>query len=324
MFVFKPINLQDVSIIETKVHKEQSLTSGSSGVTSVQYRSGSKREGSESYTESGSHWHTLHLLFYQSGSQLRKESGEEKKFNEPMATLASNERTNNPQLIKKFHSSGSVISIPQQTFGERIRPKSLTITDTSTAVEVTIKDDGHGNLYPVGNSISQSTLSPSSSANYVGNIFYNSGIVAITDTGSYSSSINYTDVGSSAFKLDFQSEQTIYTHEYTVRIEPSDFTHTMNVTARTFLENDERYNVHSETPYLKADTTGSEWKPYFNQIQLYSKTEKVLHAPADLFPLNAINARMRKLYEPVIVANLPRPIQMRDDMSMTFKIRLDI
>ena len=171
MFTFKPINSSDVSIIETKVHKEQTVYSGSTGVISVQYRSGSKREGAESYNESGSYWSSLHLLFYQSGSEQREKSGEKAKYNQPAASLASNERTTNPQNINKFNISGSVISIPQKLFGERIKPKSVTLTDNSTATAITLKDDGYGNLYAVGNSISKSAVtSPSSSANYIGNL----------------------------------------------------------------------------------------------------------------------------------------------------------
>ena len=33
---------------------------------------------------------------------------------------------------------------------------------------------------------------------------------------------------------------------------------------------------------------------------------------------------MISLTEPVIIANLPRPIQIRSDMEMIFKIRIDL
>jgi len=42
MFIFKSIDESDVSTTETVVHKQQSLHSGSNGITSAQYRSGSK------------------------------------------------------------------------------------------------------------------------------------------------------------------------------------------------------------------------------------------------------------------------------------------
>ena len=47
MFVFKPINKSDVSITETIIYKTQALHSGSSGLKSVQYRSGSKNQNSD-------------------------------------------------------------------------------------------------------------------------------------------------------------------------------------------------------------------------------------------------------------------------------------
>ena len=55
-----------------------------------------------------------------------------------------------------------------------------------------------------------------------------------------------------------------------------------------------------------------------NTIQLHSSNTEVLGS------YEVGRNQMISLTEPVIVANLPRPIKMRDDMSMTFKIRIDI
>ena len=46
----------------------------------------------------------------------------------------------------------------------------------------------------------------------VGNIFYNDGLVVITDTGSYSSVGTHN--GSNGFTIKFNSSQTIYEREY--------------------------------------------------------------------------------------------------------------
>lgn len=319
MFIFKSIDESDVSTTETVVHKQQSLHSGSNGITSVQYRSGSKIPSSDvTYDTSGSYWDSLHLLFYQSGSSLR--ASEASKYGQPGASLA-NRRSDNPTHITKFFPSGSILSIPQKYIGERIKPGTFKLIDNSTATTITIRDDNYGNLYPVDNTISNSTASPSSSDNYVGNIFYDLGVVTITDTGSYATGRSYTDATTDKYTLQFKSTQTIYTHEYTVTIQPREYNFTMNPTVRGFLTTIDLYDgYHSKTPYLSPNVTGSEWSPYITQIQLYSNNENVLNAFEDR---NNIR-ETRKLYEPVILANLPRPIKIRDNMTMTFKIRLDI
>ena len=75
-------------------------------------------------------------------------------------------------FFDKFYISGSVLSIPQHDFGDKIKPGSFTLTDNSTATEITIVDDLNGNLYRLYcPSSSNPNLSLSSSANYVGNIF---------------------------------------------------------------------------------------------------------------------------------------------------------
>jgi len=319
VFIFKSISESDVSITETIVHKTQNLHSGSSGVISVQYRSGSKKTESDvEYTVSGSYWNSLHLLFYQSGSKHRTQ--EASKYADSMATLGIN-KLFNPQHLEKFYVSGSVISVPQKYFGERIKAKTFKLVDNSTSKEVTIKDDGFGNLYATGNSDSQSTSSPSSSANYVGNIFYDYGIITLTDTGSYSSSINYVDVSTDDYTFSFDSTQTIYTHEYIVTIEPREYNYTMNATAKGFLSGSDLYGgIHSKTPYLSPNITGSEWSPYITSIHLYSNNEQVLNVRDVDNPVRGL----RKLYEPVVIAHLPRPIKVRNDMVMSFKLRLDI
>jgi hypothetical protein len=61
----------------------------------------------------------------------------------------------------------------------------------------------------------------------------------------------------------------------------------------------------SSTAYwanVRNELTGSQWSPYFNQVQLF---------------------RNRVGEEPLLVANLPRPIQKRDDIDLIIKFRID-
>ena len=327
MSTFKPIDKSGVSITETKLYKKQSLHSGSDGINSIQYRSGSLLTGANNRSNiSGSYWESLRVLYYLSGS-IEGSSSNATRYNQPPSSLANWSFYDNPQRVNKFYISGSILSIPQKYFGEKIKPKSFKLVDNSTSKEVTIQDDGRGNLYSVGNSDSQSTTSPSSSDNYIGNIFYNHGIATITDTGSYSSSINYTDVTTNNYTLEFSSTQTVYTHEYIITIQPNDFNFTMNTTARVLRSgsNSSDGMYINRSPWLHPQFTGSKtsddpWWPgtYINEIQLYSSNTEVLGS------YEVGRNRMIPLTEPVIVANLPRPIKMRDDMSMIFKIRVDI
>ena len=75
-----------------------------------------------------------------------------------------------------------------------------------------IKDDGIGNLYSTNAHHSQSNNSPSSSDNYVGNIFYEKGLVILTETGSWSGSVNYSDLATN-YNLKFKSVHTINTND---------------------------------------------------------------------------------------------------------------
>ena len=111
----------------------------------------------------------------------------------------------NPQYRHKFHGypSGSLITIPQRYFGEEIKPGSFKITDTQNSKDVIIVDDKYGNLYSTNAEHSQSAGALSSSDNYVGNIFYDMGLAVITETGSWSGSIDYPQVTSASnFNLE--------------------------------------------------------------------------------------------------------------------------
>ena len=229
-------------------------------------------------------------------------------------------------------------------------------------MDVILKDDGFGNLYSSNATISQSTSSPSSSDNYAGNIFYDSGIIAVTETGSTHQEafrvtnedgelvtvektvarenganltvdtatvdnngtpinlapfINLKDVFTDGYKCEFKSTQTLFTQEYIIRIEPQEYNRTLNHTVRGFLSGSSTVN-HTDTPYMGPNFTGSSWTPYLTQIHLFSDKTEVLGS------YDTKTNRMIPLVEPIIIANLPRPIRIRTDMAMTFKIRLDV
>jgi hypothetical protein len=208
-----------------------------------------------------------------------------------------------------INTSGSVISIPHKYYGEEIKRGSFRLkTDY-----VDIRDDSHGNLYAksaLGNNlISQSSAtSISSSDNYVGNIFYDLGLVTLTTTESYSSGRAYHHATTGSYNVNFESTHTIYTREYTVVIKPSEFNHTFNVTARTGLSGSDAERLHwthpAESPMYKSDvrfSVSQSFSPYITKILLWDDW----------------------VQEPVICAKFKHPIKKPTNVPIIFKIRVD-
>tara|TARA_Y100000361_G_C11117748_1_gene321366 strand:- start:61 stop:951 length:891 start_codon:yes stop_codon:yes gene_type:complete len=296
MFVHKPINKDDYTLFETPVEFKQSLNSNSPGIIVSNYLSASNN------TTSGSYYDSLYSLFYLSGSSVSEE------WNGPAQTITYN-NPNNPQHLNKFDTSGSIISIPQQYYGETIKRNSFALIQTIDSKQVIIQDDGHGNLFSTNAITSQSVNSPSSSQNYVGNIFYELGLATITNKNNWSGSsytatnngIKYTDVTNPT--ITFRGINTIYTREYQIKIKEGEFNHSLNHSLRGFTSGT---RLITDSPYLKNEfnpqISGSDFNPYVTQILLHDN----------------------KTSEPLIVANLPRAVKIRKDLSYIFKIRIDM
>tara|TARA_R100000008_G_C3567899_1_gene160231 strand:- start:43 stop:1359 length:1317 start_codon:yes stop_codon:yes gene_type:complete len=177
MAIFKKINESDFTLYESTVHNRKNLFATSSGIQTVRFVSGSI---------SSSYWDSLHLHFYLSGSSVISSSypGDSDRFSSPYYLLI--QPSNNIPNLTKFKTSGSLISIAQENFGESIKRGSVKLTDTQYGSDIVLLDDGNGNLYSPDTTISHSVSALSSSDNYVGNIFYDLGLITITETGSYS------------------------------------------------------------------------------------------------------------------------------------------
>ena len=181
MYVFKPIDQSETLFEGTIVHYDQTLNTDSEGLSFVQFVSGSISE---------SYWRSLNILFYTSGSPTLTETNSAglDLYDYPGSNFSIYNPTN-PQYVNKFHnfSTGSVISISQRHFGDKIKTNSFKLTDDShPSSSIILVDDGYGNLYAPSASISKSNNSLTSSDNYIGNIFYDFGFVTIIETGSYS------------------------------------------------------------------------------------------------------------------------------------------
>ena len=294
MYVFGEIDNSSTIIESNVVNYTQNLTTSSIGIKSIKIVSGSISE---------SYWNSLNVLFYTSGSPQYLN---EHKFGTPSSNISVKKKTGK-QFLTKYHGypSSSIIPIPSQYYGEKITEKSfklteVDVTDNSNNNPIII-DDGKGNLYSTNAHHSQSAGALSSSDNYVGNIFYDTGLVVITETGSWSGSVNYSDLGTN-YSLKFDSFNSITTYEYSLNLLPQDYNFSTNYTLRSPVSGSGK-PLELSSYLLASEFTSSDWQPYITTINLYDRGN---------------------YEEPIIQAKLPRPIRKSDKINMRFKIKLDL
>ena len=294
MYVFGEIDKSSTIIENNVVNYTQNLTTSSLGIQSIKIVSGSINNN---------YWNSLNVLFYTSGSTVY---GNELKFGAPSSNL-SIKQNSGKQYLTKYHGypSSSLIQIPSQYYGEKIKEGTFKFTDLNnpdnSGNKPIIIDDGFGNLYSTNAHHSQSNTNASSSDNYVGNIFYDKGLAVITETGSWSGSVDYSDLATN-YTLKFNSYHTITTHEYNVTLLPQDYNLTMNYTIRNVLSGSGDI-LRLGTQYVASTFSSSTWQPYITTINLYQDGD----------------------YDtPVIQATLPRPIRKSDKINTRFKIKLDM
>jgi len=294
MYVFGEIDKSSTVIESNLVNYSQNLTNDSDGLQTIKIVSGSVNTN---------YWNSLNVLFYTSGSSVYIG---ETKFGKPSSNFSQDYKFGE-QFLTKYHgyNSSSLLTIPSHYYGEKIKPNSFRLIDIDNTdndgLNPNIRDDGFGNLYSTNAHHSQSNTNSSSIDNYIGNIFYDKGLVLITETGSWSGSVNYSTLVSN-YSMSFDSVNTIQTNEYNVNISPQEYNYTMNYSIRNVLSgSDEPLNLSTST--LASTFTSSEWQPYITTINLYQDGD----------------------YDtPVIQARLPKPIRKSNKINMRFKIKLDI
>ena len=277
-------------------------------------------------------YYTINNLYYERFSKnpkLPKSSGRKEPF-------LSYGPTNPNKQYRLLHDSCSVISVPQELFGEEIKPGSVTLSDNSTDVTFDIRDDGDGNLYDYNYSSSFAAFKSSSwdnsewtaqgSGSAIGNVFYDTGMLVFTDTGSYK------DVGlgtgTDGFELDYRSTHTIYQHEYTVIAPAGQFNTSRNISLThersgsiTVVDGtDPRYyfppgdnpsggpnstgsfaTSYNATQFVESFVTHSQFAPYITTIGLYNDNNELL-----------------------IVGRTSSPIRNDPEMDISFVLRFDV
>ena len=233
-------------------------------------------------------------------------------------------------FTRQLKDTATLISVPQKFYGEYIQPGSVTVTDDSTDSTFVLKDDSRGNLYDVAYSSSYASRVPDSkySGSLVRNVFYNDGVIVITETGSYSSVA--TNSGSNGFTLKFNSSQTIYEREYVCVVGENEFQHTTNkslkvgrsgsFTMGSFITSSLRGTRFDGFPYnlvgystssintdgyeigteLIGEATHSDFATYVTEIGLYNDNNELL-----------------------AIGKLAKPIKNEKEMALTFVVRFD-
>jgi len=181
-----------------------------------------------------------------------------------------------------------VISIPQEYYGEGVKVGSMVVEYGS----ITATDDGNSNLID-------------SASNVKGNVFYDRGLVVLTDGIVDGSTINNFDIA-------YRSTMTIYENEIFLSVNENEFNVSQNPSAYSGTNKIKLHTIQSSVDGTKfggfadyeysssVDPTGSYLAPFITTIGLYDDD------------LNM-----------VAVAKLPQPIKSLPDYPVNFIIRFD-
>ena len=138
---------------------------------------------------------------------------------------------------RELHGEARLFSIPRELFGEEVKPGSVELSVTTNGVTYDLRDDSDGNIYDFAHSASYAAYKSSSfdrqqgiesngSGSQVGNIFYEHGVIVLTDTGSLvnaGAKRNGTGTDYEGHTLKYKATRTIYEYEYTITIEPNEY-----------------------------------------------------------------------------------------------------
>ena len=245
--MLKQFTPENQNTYEYKAHKSFTLTQDN--LTRHQFLNNSSNEVSKSYYD------FARVNFYLSGSTDDKYA---EQFN------IGNDGFGYNTFLTKFYDTGSIVFIPQNKFDVEIKRGSFQLIDTTT--NAIIVDDSNGNLYSTNATFSQSVSALSSSDNYVGNIFYNVGAFAITETASFDGSQNYTDVTSGDYTITYKGTTVVNTYEWTCDAVPDELNNTTNVTV---------FNSNG-LGQLKDNLTSSNFPTYITEVGLYDEQNSLV------------------------------------------------
>ena len=151
-----------------------------------------------------------------------------------------------PKILQrtKDPSSNEVVffDISNMFYGDQIKPQSvvikdLAVTGTAGRIQVTLKDDGYGNLYRAD------SVSPHATWSSVGNVIYEEGIIIVK-------SPNLPLFGSDAWELSFEGERNIHVLEVNVLADKGLINSSSNPTYQKLIPTDNHNETAKEFVYL--------------------------------------------------------------------------
>ena len=250
---------------------------------------------------------------------------------------------------RDLHASASIISIPQEFWGEQIKPKSVTITDNSTDITMTLKDDGLGNIYDNTYSSSYTNASESYKSggggqvtgSIIGNIMYNHGLIVITDTGSYKDVGNTS--GSDGWSVKFKGTQTIYEREIQCLSERGEFQLSNNLSITPGYSGSQRIEagllsgswgtqhrlltpIWPASSSFKTKTETNEAGDTYTVNDLYEGTGSIHNfaTGSDFNPYITSIGLYNSNSELLAIGKLAKPIKNEKELDMNFVVRFDV
>jgi len=321
--MFKRLDPRDINVTPFKAFKEFTVTNADSGSGVYGFRaisSSINNFNSDTATkttfESASFYHiptwfTINQLYYRDTKNNYNNFGY------------------TPQRqYRLLQPSASIISVSKELYGERIKPKSVTLSDDSGVSTLTIKDDGAGNLYD--NSFSSSFAEfaaggfsdiVKSTGSFVGNIFYEQGLLVFTNTGSKYVDIG-TKTGTDGYSLSYKAQTTIREHSYTCVVGEGEYNGTTNISA-TFQRSGSISVSGSESwkffPPGHATAKSGSYKHYYQASSDYEGF--VTHS--EFRPYITKVGLYNDFNELIAVGQLSHPIKNDDDLALGINVRFD-
>lgn len=277
--MFKTIPPSNITVTPFKVHKEYTLTEND-----ITPYFGKEITGSlfDPLTDEVSNGVYKRILFDSIKAQFYTNSSTASLLTEVglRQSYASTDERNLGEEI-------AVISIPQDMYGEGLKVGSVSVTDNIT----NYTDDSYSNLRDSGD-------------NVVGNIFYDRGLVILTDSVTSGSTL-------SNFEISYKATTTIYESEFLLNVEEGEFNISTNPSA-------------VENSFIKLNTIQSSFDPtVFGGFADYDVSSSVDPTGSYLAPYVTTIGLYDDNGEMMAVAKLPTPIKSLPDYPINFLVKID-
>jgi hypothetical protein len=338
MSVLKIIDPNDINVTPFKSYKEFTVTNvdsgsgiyGIRGIWSNGYNFTKVDSGNITFESASFHflpaWHAINQKFYGQNNPGIKRADND------FSRIYLNPKY--PKQHKILHKSSSMISVSQKMYGERIKPKSIRLTDDSTSSTVTIVDDGNGNLYDNNLSSSFAEFAAGnfndsdiikSTGSFAGNIFYEHGLLVFTNTGSKFVDTG-TGKGTDGFSLKYKSQVTTYEHSYVCIAGEGEFNGTSNISA-TF--------ERSGSSTIIGANTGSIWKTLlpagdalfksgsFNDNIIQAQKYEGFVSHSEFVPYITQIGLYNDDNQLLVVGQLSHPVKNADELNISINVRFD-